>query len=327
MTVEDRAPVTRQSSVRTQLEVRSRPRVVWWAWLGAAFVVIEAVAMIGWFASGHAAPTHAIAADVPLHVKVSAVVIQTICVLTFIAVVIHVVRQCRRQRSFTFAAVLTIVGASLFWQDPLMNYIKAQTGYNSYYVNLGNWTSDVPGWLSPNAHLLPEGLLLELPIYGSMFLIAMLGVATMRKARNRWPTISVAGLIAVAFGTQILFDVVIEFLINIPSHAYGWSATISWLTLFGNEVWRFPLYEGVFASFVYAPAAILLFFLDDRGRSVVEQGIERVRGGSLKRNVIRVLAVAGVLNLCFLGYTLPVTWIGLHADRHYTLPSYLSNGM
>jgi hypothetical protein len=327
MTVEDRAPVTRQSSVRTQLEVRSRPRVVWWAWLGAAFLAIEAVAIIGWFTSGHATPTHAIAADVPFHLKVAAVVIQTICVLTCIGVVIHVVRQCRRQRSFTFAAVLTIVGASLFWQDPLMNYIKVQTGYNSYYVNLGNWTSDVPGWLSPNAHLLPEGLLLELPIYGSMLLIAMLGAATMRWARNRWPTISVAGLIAVAFGTQILFDVVLELLINMASQAYGWSSTISWLTLFGNEPYRFPVYEGVFGSFVFAPAAILLFFLDDRGRSVVEHGIERVRGGSAKRNVIRVLAVAGVLNLGFLGYDLPVIWIGLHTDRHYTLPSYLSNGM
>ena len=206
-----------------------------------------------------------------------------------------------------------------------MNYIKVQTGYNSYYVNLGNWTSDVPGWLSPNAHLLPEGLLLELPIYGSMLLIAMLGRHD-AQGPNRWPTISVAGLIAVAFGTQILFDVVIEFLINIPSHAYGWSATVSWLTLFGNEVWRFPLYEGVFASFVYAP----LQFCCSSSTIVGDRWSSRESNASGRlAKTERRPGTRGCRSAQprFLGYTLPVTWIGLHADRHYTLPSYLSNGM
>jgi hypothetical protein len=310
----------------TVATIHSRPRVVWWAWLGAVFGIIEAVSLIGWFTNGHATPTHAIAADVPYHVKVSAVIIQTLCVLTCIGVVTYVVRQCWRQRSLTFAGVLTIVGTSLWWQDSLMNYIRPQAGYNSYYVNLGSLNSDVPGWLSPNGHVLPEGLLLEFPIYISIFLSALLGATAMRKARSRWPTISVAALIAVGFGTLALFNVVFELAINIPSQSYGWSSTISWLTLFGNKTYRYPIYEGVLSAFVYAPSAMLLFFLDDRGRSVVEQGIERIRGGSAKRNAIRLLAVAGFLNLCFLGYNIPINWIALHTDRHYTLPSYISNG-
>jgi hypothetical protein len=299
---------------------------VWWAWLGAVFVVIEAISIVGWFTSGHATPTHAIAADVPFYVKVSAIIIQVLCVVACTGVVIFVVRQCRRQRTLTFAGVLTIVGTSLWWQDSLMNYIRPQAGYNSYYVNLGSLNSDVPGWLSARGHILPEGILLELPTYIGLLLFAMLGAASMRRAQRRWPTISVAGLIAVAFGTLMAFNVFFELAINIPSRSYGWSSTIGWLTLFGNEPYRYPLYEGVFSSFVYAPSAILLFFLDDRGRSVVEQGIERVRGGSAKRNSIRILAVAGVLNLCFLGYNLPLNWIALHTDRHYVLPSYIGNG-
>jgi hypothetical protein len=307
--------------------VHSRPRVVWWAWLGLAFAIVEAISLIGWFTSGHATPTVAIAADVPTHVKVSAIIIQTISVLTCIAIVARVVRECRRQRALTFAGVLTIAGTSLWWQDALMNYLRPQAGYNSYYVNLGSLNSDVPGWVSAGGHLLPEGLLLEFPCYISMFGFAMFGAAAMRKARNRWPTISVAGLIAVGFGTLALFNVVFELAINIPSHSYGWCSTISWLTVFDNEVYRYPIYEGVLSAFVFAPGGILLYFLDDRGRSVVEHGIERVKGGSLKRNAIRILAVVGVLNLCFLGYNIPINWIAYQTDRHYTLPSYLSNGM
>jgi hypothetical protein len=307
--------------------IHSRPRVVWWAWLGVVFVAIETVAIIGWVANGHATPTHAIAADVPSYAKISAIIIQAICVLTCIGVVTYVVRQCWRQRTLTFAGVITIVGTSLWWQDSLMNYIRPQAGYNSYYVNLGSLNSDVPGWLSPNGHVLPEGLLLELTIYISMLLYAELGATAMRTARSRWPTISVAALIAVGFGTLALFNVVSELAINIPSRSYGWSSTIGWLTLFGNETYRYPVYEGILSAFVFAPSAMLLFFLDDRGRSVVEQGIERVRGGSAKRNAIRLLAVAGFLNLCFLGYNIPINWIALHTDRHYTLPSYISNDM
>jgi hypothetical protein len=303
--------------------VHSRPRVVWWAWLGLVFVIVEAISIIGWITNGHATPTVAIAADVPTYVKVSAIIIQALCVLTAIGVVTAVVRECRRQRTLTFAGVLTIVGASLWWQDSLMNYIRPQAGYNAYYVNLGSLNSDVPGWLSAGGHLLPEGILLEFPTYIAMLLYAQLGATVMRKARSRWPTISVAGLIALAFGTLMVFNVFFELAINIPSRSYGWSSTIAWLTLFDNEDFRYPIYEGVLSTFVYVPSAILLFFLDDRGRSVVEQGIERVRGGSAKRNAIRILAVAGFLNLCFLGYNIPINWIGLHTDRNYTLPSYI----
>lgn len=327
MTIDERVSARVAAADPAPPLLHSRPRVVWWAWVGAVFAVVEAISIIGWFTSGHATPTHAIASQVPTHVKVSAVVIQTLCVLACVGVVVYVVRECRRQRSFTFAAVLTIVGASMWWQDPLMNYIRPQAGYNSYYVNLGVWSSDVPGWLSARGHVLPEGILVEGPIYGSMLLIALFAATAMRRARKRWPSMSVAGLIGVAFATQMLFDFVLEMVINIPSQAYGWSSTIGWLTLFGNEPYRFPVYEAVFGSFVFAPAGILLFFLDDRGHSIVERGIERVKGGPAKRNVIRLLAVAGVLNLCFLaGYNIPISWIGLHTNRHYTLPSYLSNG-
>jgi hypothetical protein len=307
--------------------MRSRPRVVWWAWVGVLFGAIQVVSYLGWFMSGHLTPTVAIAADVPSHVKVSAVIIQALCALTCVGTLVYVVRQCLRARALTVAAVLTIGGASLFWQDSLMNYIRPQAGYNSYYLNLGSLNSDVPGWLSFNGHALPEGLLLELPCYLCLFLYAMLGAAAMRKAQRRWPTMSAAGLIAVGFGTLMAFNLVFELAVNIPSRTYGWSSTIGWLTLFGSEHYRYPIYEGVLSAFVFAPAGVLLFFLDDRGRTVVEQGIDKIQGSSLKKSLYRVLAVSGVMNLSFLlGYTIPINWIALHTDHHYILPPYLSNG-
>jgi hypothetical protein len=304
MTIEDRLQFPPRPNNLAPPTMRSRPRVVWWAWVGVVFGAVEAVTIVGWIANGHATPTHAIAADVPSYVKISAVIVQALCVLACIGVVIYLVRQYRQQRTFTFAAVITIAGFSTWWQDSLMNYVRPQAGYNSYYLNLGVWNSDVPGWLTWNGHALPEAALLEGPAYFCMLLYAMLGAAAMRWARRRWPAISVAGLIVVAFSTLMVFNLVFELSVNIPARAYGWSSTISWLTLFGGEDFRYPIYEGVLSTFVFAPAGVLLYFLDDH-----------------------VLAVAGVLNVCFLaGYTIPITWIGLHTDRHYILPSYISNG-
>ena len=312
----------------TQSLCRGRPKIVWWAWVGAVFAAIEAYTLISWGVSGNATPTHTNAALVPLHVKVSAIIIQCICMLVFAGVIVHVVRGCRRARTLTFDAVLTIAATTMFWLDPMFTYIIPQGFYNSYYINLGSWTSNVPGWISPNGHLLPEGLLVEGPIYGSILLLAMMVGAVMRRAERRWPDMGRAGLIAVGFGTMMLFDFVLEIAINVPSQAYAYGSTISWLTVFGDKVYRFPVYEAVCGSFVFAPAGILRYFRDKQGRSVVEQGIDRVPGPPARRQAYRVLAVIGILQLCFVcGYIIPVNFIGLHANRSYPLPSYLTNGV
>jgi hypothetical protein len=304
------------------------PAVIWWAWAGAVFVAIELFTLITWLTSGNATPTRAVAGDVPEHVKVAAVVIQSVCVLVFLGTLVYVVRGCLREHQFTFEAVLTVVGLSMWWLDPVANYVRPELFYNSYYVNLGNWSSNVPGWLSPNGHLLPEGLLVEGPIYGSMVLIAMLTRSMMRAAKRRLPEIGVPGLIAVAFGGMMIFDFILEIVINYMSHAYTWGSTVSWLTLFPGKVYRFPVYEAVFSAFVFAPAGVLLYFRDDRGRSVAERGVDQIAGGPRAKNTCRTLAVAGMLNTCFLlGYIAPVAWIGMHVDRSYINPSYLTNGM
>jgi hypothetical protein len=304
------------------------PPVVWWAWAGAVFVAIELYTLTAWVTSGNATPTVAVAADVPDYVKVAAIVIQAVCVLVFLGTLVYVVRGCLRERQFTFEAVLTVVGLSMWWLDPVANYIRPQLFYNSYYVNLGSWTSNMPGWLSPNGHLLPEGVLVEGPIYGSMVLIAMLTRSMMRAAKRRFPEIGVPGLIAAGFGGMMIFDFVLEIVINSMSHAYTWGSTVSWLTLFPDEVYRFPVYEAVFGAFVFAPAGVLLYFRDDRGRSVAERGVDQIARGPRTKGLYRTLAVAGLLNTCFLlGYVAPVAWIGLHVDRSYANPSYLTNGM
>ena len=37
----------------------------------------------------------------------------------------------------------------MFFQDPLLNYFNTWCTYNTWLFNRGSWSSDIPGWVSP----------------------------------------------------------------------------------------------------------------------------------------------------------------------------------
>ncbi len=79
------------------------------------------------------------------------------------------------------------------------------------------------------------------------------------------------------------------------------------------------------------PSAVLRFFTDDRGRTIVERGIDRVRGGFAKQQFVRFLAIfAGVSACFFFFYNLPAQWIGMHSDpwpEDHMKRSYFTGGI
>lgn len=66
---------------------------------------------------------------------------------------------------------------------------------------------------------------------------------------------------------------------------------------------------------VQAGLCCLRDFTGDRGRTVVERGFDRIRGGFAKQQSVRFLATfAGVSACFFFVYNVPAQWFGMHAD-------------
>ena len=59
----------------------------------------------------------------------------------------------------------------------------------------------------------------------------------------------------------------------------------------------------------------LRYFTDDRGRTVVERGLDQVRGGFALQQFIRFLAIFAAVSACFfVFYNLPAQWFAMHSD-------------
>ena len=80
-----------------------------------------------------------------------------------------------------------------------------------------------------------------------------------------------------------------------------------------------------------AALCCLRFFTDDRGRTIVERGLDHVRGGFVKQQFIRFLAIFAAVSACFfVFYNVPAQWFGMHADpwpEDHLKRSYFNGGI
>jgi hypothetical protein len=177
---------------------------------------------------------------------------------------------------------------------------------------------DVPGWVSWNkpGQMMAEPLLMNAPGYSfGVLLCTMLGCWVMRRAKLRWPTLGVAGLLGVLVVFTFFFDIVMEGFFLMPMGLFTYPGAIQSLSLFPGTYHQYPIYEGLLWGGVQAGFCSLRFFTDDRGRTFVERGLERVQGGAVKRDLMRFLAIfAAVSTFFFVFYTIPAQWLAMHAD-------------
>ena len=138
----------------------------------------------------------------------------------------------------------------------------------------------------------PEPLLTNIPgyMYG-VLLLTIVGCWVMRKIKNRWPGISNLRLILVTYAIAIVFDFVMEALILLPIGFYSYPGAIQSLSINAGTYYQWPIYEGLMWGGVQAALCCLRFFTDDRGRTVVERGLDSIRGGFVKQQFIRFLAI------------------------------------
>jgi hypothetical protein len=311
---------------RTPVARQIRPVVVW-ASIGAVFVAIGIYSWAGWILGGRATPTPTGVTPVPTSDYVFGLVVQVLTVTAVIATIVYVVRGCLRERRWTFDASLLCGMVLMTWQDPGINYLVSQFSYSSVLFNFGSWTSDIPGWVSPRANLLPETLMTLL----AYFFCAGIVIGTCGLLRKfvvpRFPNMSNAKIIAVICVLMIVLDFIMETSLA-HGHVISYYSVIKSWTLWPGTDHQFPIYESlVWGVTGWAPFVALRWFRDDKGRSFVERGLDQMRISNKFKNVLTVLAIAAATNFGYFAYNLAFAFIGTQVDldSSHVYPSYLIN--
>jgi hypothetical protein len=244
------------------------------------------------------------------------------------------IRPWRRERRITLDGMLFASMGLMFFQDPLLNYFNTWCTYNTWLFNRGSWTSHIPGWVSPEepGRQVAEPLLTNVPGYAyGVLLITIVGCAVMRKIKARWPGISNLRLIAVTYAIAFVFDFVMEGLVLLPIGRYTYPGAIRSVSINADTYYQWPVYEGLMWGAVQAALCCLRYFTDDRGRTVVERGLDHVPGGFARQQFTRFLAIFAGVSACFFAFYMgPAQWIALHADpwpQDHQQRSYFTGGI
>ncbi len=301
-------------------EVQSTVKpVTIWATVGGALLVLQLYVWIRWITGPYFERVPAGPTDPPMYMKIP---LMANAIVLWIALPFalwwFIVRPWLRERRITLDGMLLVSMGLMFFQDPLLNYFNTWCTYNTWLFNRGSWSPYVPGWVSPDApgHQVPEPLLTNVPGYAyGVLLITIVGCWVMRKIKARWPNISNLRLIAVTYAFTFVLDFLMEGCLLLPTGLFAYPGAIRAVSINADTYYQWPVYEGLMWGGVQAALCCLRYFTDDRGRTVVERGLDRVRGGFVKQQIIRFLAIfAGVSACFFFIYNVPAQWFGMHAD-------------
>ena len=162
-----------------------------------------------------------------------------------------------------------------------------------------------------------EPLLTNAPGYAyGVLLITIVGCWVMRKIKSRWPNISNLRLIAGHLRNRVRLRLRDGGAWSCCRPGfYTYPGAIRAVSFNAGTYYQWPVYEGLMWGGVQTALCCLRFFTDDRGRTIVERGLDRVRGGFVKQQFIRFLAIfAGVSACFFVFYNIPAQWFGMHSD-------------
>ncbi|ADP81267.1 spirocyclase AveC family protein [Pseudofrankia inefficax] len=306
-----------------------------WSVVGGVLLLVQLYVWIRWVTSPYFARVPQGPSDPPLYMKIPLVVDAAAMWIGLPIAIWHfLVRPWLRERRITLDGMLLASLGLMGFQDPLLNYTNTWCVYNTWLFNRGSWSHFIPGWISPEApgHQVPAPILTNVPGYTWGVLVLTISLCTaMHRIKNRWPGIGNLRLIGITFVICFLFDVVMEGLVLMPIGFYSYPGAIRSVSLFAGTYHQYPLYEGLMWGGVQTALCCLRFFTDDQGRTIPERGLEAIRGGAVRRQSVRFLAIFAAASACFfVCYNLPAQWIGLHADawpQDVQKRSYLNGGI
>ncbi|MBB5911240.1 putative small integral membrane protein [Nocardia transvalensis] len=290
-----------------------------WAVIGGLILAFQLYVWLRWVTGPHFERVPTGPSDPPALMK-AVLITWTVVIIVGLPVGIYyfIVRPWRRERRITLDGMLLVACGLLWFQDPLLNYFNTWSTYNTWMWNMGSWVPYVPGWRSyaEPGHMMAEPILMNAPGYSyGVLLCTILGCWIMRRAKAFWPRINNYGLIGVLIVWTFVFDFVIEGLFLMPMGLFTYPGAIKSLSINAGTYYQWPLYEGLMWGGVQAGLCALRYFTDDRGRTFVERGLERIRGGFVKQQAMRFLAIFAACSMFFfVFYNIPAQWLGMHAE-------------
>jgi hypothetical protein len=293
--------------------------VLIWAAFGGAILLLQLYVWTKWVTGPYFEQVPAGPTPLPLHMKIPLIANAVVLWVALpFAVYYFFIRPWRRERRITLDGMLVLSMGLMFFQDPFLNYFNTWCTYNTWLFNRGSWSSDIPGWVSPESpgHQVAEPLLINAPGYTwGVLLCTMLLVGGMRKTKARWPHLTTFRIILLTYAMAIVFDFIMEACIILPLGLYSYPGAIRSLSINAGTYYQWPIYEGLMWGAVETGLASIKFFTDDRERTFVERGLDNVRGGFLKQQSVRFLAIFAAVSACFfVFYNIPAQWIAMHAD-------------
>jgi hypothetical protein len=232
------------------------------------------------------------------------------------------IRPWRRERRLTTdGCILLALPFAWFW-DPFFNYSQNWLSYNAHLLNLGSWSGFVPGWISPHQDRMSEPLVVGAGYIFWVFGAMLVGSAVLRAVKRRWPNLSLPGLLLIGLVACMGIDLVLEW----SSVFVGWYALPGATHAFlGGSRYQLPVMEFLCGGVQTFGWVCLRYFRDDRGRTLVEGGADRLGLSTRATMLTRWLAVSGALAAAALLFNIPIQWQALHSGRWPSgMPSYLT---
>jgi hypothetical protein len=244
-------------------------------------------------------------------------------VVVAVAVIVHLVRDVRRQgRLLTFDVMFCLCGATLWWADEALNFWVPAFLPSSNFVNLTNPCGHLPLVVNSDCGRVPDAILFFFLVetFGVLG-AAMVAGAGIRRLRARFPDLSSAQIVLIVFGVGLAIDVTWE----MASVALGlWTYMLPQGLQVGHGA-RFPWIEALAGGTWFATFIVLRNFKDDRGRSFLERGLDhhtpRARRG------ITMLAMYGLFQfVMWVPGNLPQGLASFYAPQWPKMPPHLLNG-
>ncbi|WP_165824852.1 spirocyclase AveC family protein [Mycolicibacter senuensis] len=313
-----------EPAIAGQTQIKTIRPVLFWSTVGAICVVLAAGIYISWIVSGNATPVDPGPDPIPGGSRIAILAFQIACPILAVATIVYVVGKSLRERQLCVEAAIVIGSAIAWWHDPLINWFQPVLFYNAGMVNFGNWTENIPGWLSPDGRLMAEPVLMIGMVYIWMPLVmGKIAFWGMTRARKRRPALAPVRTFCCGWLAVFILEFPLE-IFAVHHRVVGYPATIPAVTLWAGQTVQLPFYGPVLWSLVLSSSGALMFFRNKRGQIRVESGIETLRAGARTKSLLRVLAVTGFLHVMAIGaYDVPVNFAGLYAGPTDTYPSYL----
>ncbi|MBH0776717.1 spirocyclase AveC family protein [Nocardia bovistercoris] len=302
-----------------------------WAVVGAVWVVLATQAILRWVLSGEQfEPAPILGPDeypVWREFALRALEVASLAVLT------GFVWRCvlvpwRRDGRLSLDGKFVIGGLFGVVADGFLNIHHYLFAWNAHSVNRGVWTAFLPFHDPAASTRYAEGLAWGIPMYIYFCTgAAIVGCATVRSLRRRYPAISDVSAYSIVFAMEFTGGFLLENTIIRVTQAYGYAQTTAALTLFDGSQYQFPLYESLCtAALGVAFTYVRLSALESAdGVSCVEFGYRR--WPRRLHEPVRLLSVVGFSAAALLMlYHLPFNWFGVAGRCIADMPSYMLPG-